>query len=193
MIPGRFSRSPAKRASDSLGPPVGEIIVSEERIRKRVAELGKEISRDYKGTTPILVNILKGGIIFLSDLIRELEVLHEIDFMSVSSYESQTESTGVVRILADLSINIEGRDVLIVEDIVDSGLTLDYIKHILEARHPRSLRVCTLLDKRARREVDVSLDYVGFEIPDEFVIGYGLDYIQKYRNLPYVAVLKLDR
>jgi hypoxanthine phosphoribosyltransferase len=173
-----------------LEAPVGEILLSEDAIRKRVAELGREISRDYKGKVPVLVNILKGGIIFLSDLVRQLEVLHEIDFMSVSSYESQTESTGIVRILADLSINIEGRDVIIIEDIVDSGLTLDYIRHILEARNPESLRICTLLDKRARREVDVPLDYVGFEIPDEFVIGYGLDYVQKYRNLPYVAVLK---
>ena len=172
--------------------PVGEILIPEEKIRERVAQLGKEISRDYKGKIPVLVNILKGGIIFLSDLVREMEVLHEIDFMSVSSYNSQTESTGVVRILADLSINIEGRDVIIVEDIVDSGLTLDYIRHILQARRPKSLRICTLLDKRARREVAVPLDYVGFEIPDAFVIGYGLDYVQKYRNLPYVAVLKAN-
>lgn len=172
--------------------PVGEILIPAEKIRERVAQLGKEISRDYKGKVPVLVNILKGGIIFLSDLVREMEVLHEIDFMSVSSYNSQTESTGVVRILADLSINIEGRDVIIVEDIVDSGLTLDYIRNILQARHPKSLRICTLLDKRARREVAVPLDYVGFEIPDAFVIGYGLDYVQKYRNLPYVAVLKVN-
>jgi hypoxanthine phosphoribosyltransferase len=175
-----------------LEAPVGEILISEDSIRKRVAELGSEISRDYKGKVPVLVNILKGGIIFLSDLVRELDVLHEIDFMSVSSYDSQTESTGVVRIISDLSINIEGRDVIIVEDIVDSGLTLDYIRHILRARHPRSLRICTLLDKHARRQVEVPLDYVGFEIPDAFVIGYGLDYIQKYRNLPYIAVLKLN-
>ena len=175
-----------------MDAPVGEILIPEEKIRERVAQLGKEISRDYKGKIPVLVNILKGGIIFLSDLVREMEVLHEIDFMSVSSYNSQTESTGVVRILADLSINIEGRDVIIVEDIVDSGLTLDYIRHILQARHPKSLRICTLLDKRARREVAVPLDYVGFEIPDAFVIGYGLDYVQKYRNLPYVAVLKAN-
>ena len=175
-----------------MDAPVGEILIPEEKIRERVAQLGKEISRDYKGKIPVLVNILKGGIIFLSDLVREMEVLHEIDFMSVSSYNSQTESTGVVRILADLSINIEGRDVIIVEDIVDSGLTLDYIRHTLQARDPKSLRICTLLDKRARREVAVPLDYVGFEIPDAFVIGYGLDYVQKYRNLPYVAVLKAN-
>ncbi len=169
---------------------IGKILISEDDIKQRVAELGAEISRDYKGRQPILVNILKGGIIFLSDLVRQLEVLHEIDFMSVSSYESQTESTGVVRILADLNINIEGKDVIIVEDIVDSGLTLDYIRHILLARRPKSMTICTLLDKTATRKIEVPLDYVGFEIPDEFVIGYGLDYMQKYRNLPYVAVLK---
>ena len=169
---------------------IGKILISEDDIKQRVAELGAEISRDYKGRQPILVNILKGGIIFLSDLVRKLEVLHEIDFMSVSSYESQTESTGIVRILADLNINIEGRDVMIVEDIVDSGLTLDYIRHILLARRPKSMTICTLLDKVAKRKIEVPLDYVGFEIPDEFVIGYGLDYMQKYRNLPYVAVLK---
>jgi hypoxanthine phosphoribosyltransferase len=169
---------------------IGKILISKDDIRRRVAELGAEISRDYKGRQPILVNILKGGIIFLSDLVRQLEVLHEIDFMSVSSYESQTESTGIVRILADLNINIEGKDVIIVEDIVDSGLTLDYIRHILLARRPKSMTICTLLDKKIKRKIEVPLDYVGFEIPDEFVIGYGLDYMQKYRNLPYVAVLK---
>jgi len=169
---------------------IGKILISEDDIKRRVAELGAEISRDYKGRQPILVNILKGGIIFLSDLVRHIAVLHEIDFMSVSSYESQTESTGVVRILADLNINIEGKDVIIVEDIVDSGLTLDYIRNILLARRPESMTICTLLDKKIKRKIEVPLDYVGFEIPDEFVIGYGLDYMQKYRNLPYVAVLK---
>ena len=173
-----------------MGSPVGQILISEKDIQRRVRELGEAISKDYKGKVPILVNILKGGIIFLSDLVRELEILHEIDFMSVSSYNSETETSGVVRILADLAINIEGKDVLIVEDIVDSGLTLDYIRHILLARHPRSLRICTLLDKKARRRIEVPLDYVGFEIPDAFVIGYGLDYEQRYRNLPYVAILK---
>ena len=170
--------------------PIGEILITEKDIQRRVGELGTAISKDYAGKTPILVNILKGGIIFLSDLVRELDVLHEIDFMSVSSYESATKSSGVVRILQDLAINIEGKDVLIVEDIVDSGLTLDYIRHILLARHPKSLKICTLLDKKARREIEVPLDYVGFEIPDAFVIGYGLDYEQRYRHLPYVAILK---
>lgn len=171
---------------------IGKILVSEDDIKRRVSELGKEISCDYEGKTPILVSVLKGGIIFLSDLVRELSVLHEIDFMSVSSYDGGTDTSGVVRILGDLSINIEGRDVMIVEDIVDTGLTLDYIRHILLARHPKSLRICTLLDKRARRRIAVPIDYIGFEIPDEFVIGYGLDYDQKYRNLPYVAILDVD-
>ena len=170
---------------------IGKILVTEEDIKRRVSELGKEISSDYEGRIPVLVSVLKGGIIFLSDLVRELTVLHEIDFMSVSSYDGGTDSSGVVRILADLSINIEGQDVIIVEDIVDTGLTLDYIRHILLARHPKSLRICTLLDKRARRKIAVPIDYIGFEIPDEFVIGYGLDYEQKYRHLPYVAILDM--
>ena len=173
-----------------MSVPVGEILISEAQIKKRVKELGAEISRDYRGKVPTLISVLKGGIIFLSDLVRELSVLHEIDFMSVSSYNGGTDTSGVVRILADLSINIEGKDVLIVEDIVDTGLTLDYIRHILLARHPKSLRICTLLDKKARRKIEVPLDYVGFVVPDEFVIGYGLDYGEKYRNLPYVAVFE---
>ena len=171
---------------------IGEILIKEDDIQRRVAELGEEISRDYEGKTPILVSVLKGGIIFLADLVRELNMLHEIDFMSVSSYNGGTESSGVVRILQDLSINIEGEDVIIVEDIVDSGLTLDYIRSILLARHPKTLRICTLLDKKPKREIDVPLDYVGFEIPDAFVIGYGLDYDQKYRNLPYIAIGVVD-
>jgi len=172
-----------------LEPRIDKILISEAEIQRRVGELAAEISRDYKGRTPTLVSILKGGIIVLTDLMRRLTVLHEIDFMSVSSYDSGTETTGVVRILADLSRNIEGKDVLIVEDIVDSGLTLDYIRHMLLARRPKSLKICTMLDKKARRQVEVPIDYIGFEIPNEFVIGYGLDYKEKYRNLPYVAIL----
>jgi len=170
-------------------PRIERTLISEVQIKQRVRELADDISRDYKGKIPTLVSILKGGIIFLTDLMRDLTVLHEIDFMSVSSYDSGMETTGVVRILADLSRNIEGKDVIIVEDIVDSGLTLDYIRHILLARHPRSLKICTLLDKKARRLVEVPIDYIGFEIPNEFVIGYGLDYQEKYRNLPYVAIM----
>lgn len=168
---------------------IGKVLISESEIQRRVKEMAADIDRDYRDKVPTLVSILKGGIIFLTDLMRELKILHEVDFMSVSSYDSGTETTGVVRILADLSRNIEGKDVIIVEDIVDSGLTLDYIRHILLARHPRSLKICTMLDKKARRLVEVPIDYVGFEIPNEFVIGYGLDWQEKYRNLPYVAVM----
>jgi hypoxanthine phosphoribosyltransferase len=168
---------------------IGKILISESAIKQRVEELGAAISRDYEGKRPILINILKGGIIFLSDLMRQLTVEHEIDFMSVSSYDGTTESSGAVRILADLSINIESKDVIIVEDIVDTGLTLDYIRHILLARRPKTLRICTLLDKKAPRRIKVPIDYVGFEIPNEFVIGYGLDFEQIYRNLPYVAIM----
>jgi hypoxanthine phosphoribosyltransferase len=171
---------------------VGTVLLREEEIQHRVGELGAAISRDYEGKEPVLISILKGGIIFLSDLVRSLGVLHEIDFMWVSSYNSRTETSGVVRILADLSINIEGKDVIIVEDIVDTGLTLDYIRHILLARNPKSLRICTLLDKKPRRRIEVPIDYVGFEIPDEYVIGYGLDCAEKYRNLPYIARLETD-
>jgi hypoxanthine phosphoribosyltransferase len=174
----------------ALGAPISEILISEGDIKRRVKEIGEEVSRDYQGRVPILISILKGGIIFLSDLVRQLRIPHEIDFMSVTSYADRTETSGVVRILADLNINIEGKDVLIVEDIVDTGLTLDYIRHILLARHPKTLRICTLLDKKARRKIDVPIDYVGFTIPDAFVIGYGLDYREKYRNLPYVAILE---
>ncbi len=175
-----------------MGVQIGKILIGEADIKRRVKELGEEISQDYQGKTPILVSVLKGGIIFLSDLMRELTILHEVDFMSVSSYNGRITSSGVVRILQDLSINIEGQDVIIIEDIVDSGMTLDYIRHILLARHPKSLRICTLLDKRVARTIEVPIDYVGFEIPDEFVIGYGLDYGERYRNLPYVAVMKVE-
>ena len=171
---------------------MGEVLITAADIQRRVGELGEEISRDYEGKTPVLVSVLKGGIIFLADLVRELKMLHEIDFMSVSSYNGGTDSSGVVRILQDLSINIEGEDVIIVEDIVDSGLTLDYIRSILLARHPKSLKICTLLDKKPKRKIKVPIDYIGFEIPDAFVIGYGLDYEQKYRNLPYIAIMDVD-
>lgn len=170
-------------------PRIGKVLISEAQIQQRVKELAAEIDRDYSGKEPTLVSVLKGGIIFLTALMHELNVLHEVDFMSVSSYDSRTETSGVVRILADLSRNIEGKDVIIVEDIVDSGLTLDYIRQILLARHPKTLKICTMLDKKARRRVKVPIDYVGFEVPDEFVIGYGLDWQEKYRNLPYVAVM----
>ena len=167
-----------------------EILLTEEQIQKRVKELAAEISRDYPGQSPILIGILRGCFLFLSDLVKHLTINPEIDFMSVSSYNNLTRSSGVVRLLKDLERDISNEDVVIVEDIVDSGLTLSYIKRMLLARLPRSLRICALLDKRERREVDIAIDYVGFVIPNKFVIGYGLDLAQKYRNLPYVATLE---
>ncbi|MSP12790.1 MAG: hypoxanthine phosphoribosyltransferase [Chloroflexi bacterium] len=169
---------------------LSEILISRETIERRVHELGAQIAHDYAGQTPILVCILKGGMMFLADLMRAIAEPVEIDFMAISSYGSSMESSGVVRILMDLESNIEGRHVLIVEDIIDTGHTLSYIIENLSTRRPASLHICTLLDKPDRREVDISLDYVGFNIPNKFVIGYGLDYAEKYRNLPFVAVLK---
>lgn len=168
---------------------IGTVLLSEDTIRARVRELGRELSREYAGKNPILVNILKGGFIFLADLIRAMDVDCEMDFMVVSSYEDKTESTGVVRILSDLGLNIGGRHVLIVEDIVDTGLTLEYIRELLLARNPASLKIVTLLDKVDRRVLEVPIDWVGFPIPDAFVVGYGLDYAQRFRNLPYITVL----
>jgi len=177
---------------------VGTILLSEEEIQRRVRELGRELTAEYDGKNPILVSILKGGFIFLADLVRTMDMHVEMDFMVVSSYEDRVESSGVVRILSDLGLNIEGRHVLIVEDIVDTGLTLEYLRELLRARNPASLKVVTLLDKHERRVVDVPIEYTGFRIPDEFVVGYGLDYAQRYRNLPYITVLdeehlKVDR
>lgn len=188
MIRRRFSLSGHAHRRGPL--ELGKILLSEKQIQDRVAELGSRISEDYAGEPPILVNVLKGGVIFLADLIRAVTIPIEIDFMEVSSYGSGTESSGVVRILEDLSQNIEGRHVLIIEDIIDTGLTLQYIIQNLETRHPKSVKICTLLDRRGRREVDIQLDYVGFVVPDKFVIGYGLDLAQKYRNLPHIAVLE---
>jgi len=169
---------------------IGEALVSEEDLQRRVRELGEEISRDYTGKDLFLVGVLKGAVFFLSDLMRALEVPCEVDFMAVASYGSSTDSSGVVRILKDLDATIEGKDVLIVEDIIDSGLTLSYLLRTLRAREPRSLEVCALLTKPERREVDLPIRYTGFEIPNKFVIGYGLDHAERYRNLPYVAVLQ---
>jgi len=171
-------------------PLIHEILIPSEDIQRRVAELGREISADYKGSVPILVSILKGGVVFHADLMRRLSILHEIDFMSVSSYEGGTRSTGVVKILKDLANPITDRDVLLVEDVVDTGLTLAYLRKILEARNPRSLKVVTLLNKVDARTEDVPVEYVGFDIPNEFVIGYGLDYDEKYRHLPFIGVMK---
>ncbi len=166
-----------------------ELLIPGSKIEARVKELGREISSDYQGMKPILVSILKGSFLFLADLTRAIDVPHEIDFLSVSSYGSSTQSTGVVRLLKDLGTNIGDRDVLVVEDIVDTGLTWRYIRDNLLIRRPSSLRIVTLLDKRERRIVDVPVDYVGFVIPDRFVVGYGLDYQERYRNLPYIGAL----
>jgi hypoxanthine phosphoribosyltransferase len=169
---------------------VGEVLISHEQIREKTKELGRRIAQDYQSKNPLLICVLKGGLMFLADLMREIHMPLEIDFMAVSSYGDATESSGVVRILMDLDRNIEGRHVLIVEDIIDTGRTLNYIIENLHTRDPASIKVCTLLNKPARRVLDIPLDYVGFEIPDRFVIGYGLDYGEIYRNLPYVGVLK---
>ena len=168
---------------------VGEILIDEERLRTRVVELGEEISADYVGRDLLLIGVLKGAVFFMADLMRTLAIPCEIDFMAISSYGAQTDSSGVVRILKDLDINIEGRHVLVVEDIIDSGLTLSYLIRNLESREPASLEVCSLLTKPERREIEVDVRYVGFEIPNRFVIGYGLDFAERYRNLPYVGVL----
>ncbi len=170
-------------------PSVGEILVQQDELARRVGDLGRQIAADYEGRDLFLVGVLKGAVFFLSDLMRHLERPCEIDFMAVASYGSQTDSSGVVRILKDLDAPIEGREVLIVEDIVDSGLTLSYLMRTLSARDPKSLEVCALLTKPERREVELPIRYVGFEIPNRFAIGYGLDHAERYRNLPYVAAL----
>jgi hypoxanthine phosphoribosyltransferase len=168
------------------------VLIDEERLRSRVAELGEEVSADYAGRDLLLIGVLKGAVFFMADLMRHLTVTCEVDFMAISSYGAATDSSGVVRILKDLDINIAGRDVLVVEDIIDSGLTLSYLMRNLEAREPASLEICALLTKPERREIDVPVRYVGFEIPNRFVIGYGLDFAERYRNLPYVGVLDPD-
>ena len=173
----------------SLDAGVTEILIDAETLQARIAELGEEVSRDYDGREPLLVGVLKGAVFFLADLMRELTVPCEIDFMAISSYGAATDSSGVVRILKDLDLNIAGRDVVVVEDIIDSGLTLSYLMRNLKARKPATLEICALLTKPERREIDVPVRYVGFEIPNKFVIGYGLDFAERYRNLPYVGVL----
>jgi hypoxanthine phosphoribosyltransferase len=169
--------------------PVGEEIVGAEALQERVAALGAEISRDYAGRDLFMMGVLKGAVFFVADLMRHVKVRCELDFMAVSSYGSLTDSSGVVRILKDLDSSIEGKDVLIVEDIVDSGLTLNYLLRNMRARGPRSLEVCALLVKPGRRQIELPIRYVGFEIPNRFVVGYGLDLDQRFRNLPYVAAL----
>jgi hypoxanthine phosphoribosyltransferase len=171
-------------------PRVGEILVQPDDLSRRVRELGAQITADYAGRDLLLVGVLKGAVFFLSDLMRNIAVPCEVDFMAVASYGSATDSSGVVRILKDLDAALEDRHVLIVEDIVDSGLTLQYLLRNLGARNPASIEVCALLTKPERRKVQLEPRYVGFEIPNRFVVGYGLDYVERYRNLPYVAVLE---
>ncbi|HEX8082883.1 MAG TPA: hypoxanthine phosphoribosyltransferase [Solirubrobacteraceae bacterium] len=171
---------------------IGEILVQADDLQRRVRELGEEISRDYAGKEPLLVCVLKGAVFFLSDLMRHLDMPCEVDFMAVASYGDATDSSGVVRILKDLDAPIEGRDVLIVEDIVDSGLTLKYLLRNLAARRPATLEVCALLTKPERRKTQIDAKYIGFEIPNRFVIGYGLDHRERHRNLPFVAALSTE-
>lgn len=169
-----------------------EVLLTEEEVDKRIQEIGEQISRDYAGRQVHLVCVLKGGSFFMCELAKRITVPVSIDFMSVSSYGKDTKSSGVVRIVKDLDESLTDRHVLVVEDIVDSGRTLSYLLEMLKDRGPEDVRLCTLLDKPSRRVVDVKVDYTGFEIPDEFVVGYGLDYDQKYRNLPYVGIVKFD-
>ena len=167
-----------------------KILVTEEELQKKVSELGAQISRDYEGKNLLLVSVLKGSVVFMADLMRAITIPAKIDFMAVSSYGSGTKTSGVVKIIKDLDLDLSGYDVLIVEDILDSGMTLKYITELLSARGTRSIKIATLLDKPSRRKVDIKADYFCFDIPDEFVVGYGLDYDEKYRNYPAVGVLK---
>ena len=175
--------------STELERGVGEVLITADELQARIRELGREVTDDYAGREVLLVGVLKGAVFFMADLMRHLKVPCEIDFMAISSYGDSTDSSGVVRILKDLDINIESRHVLVVEDIIDSGLTLSYLMRNLEAREPATLEVCALLTKPERREIEVPVRYVGFQIPNRFVIGYGLDFAERYRNLPYVGVL----
>ena len=177
----------------ALTEGVAETLIDEETLQARIAELGAPVTQDYRGTDLLLIGVLKGAVFFMADLMRQITVPCEIDFMAISSYGASTDSSGIVRILKDLDISIEGRHVLIVEDILDSGLTLSYLLRSLGARRPASLEVCALLTKPARRKADIECRYVGFEIPDRFAIGYGLDFAEKYRNLPFIAALDESR
>lgn len=175
---------------ENLEKDIDEVLITEEQLKEKTAEMGKEITKDYEGKNLMLIGVLKGAVTFMADLSRCIDLPLSIDYMAVSSYGSSTRSSGIVKIIKDLDISIEGKDVLIVEDIIDSGLTLAYLRKTLLGRKPNSLRICTILDKPERRETDVKVDYTGFKIPDKFVVGYGLDYDEKYRNLPFIGVLK---
>ncbi|MGL5675339.1 MAG: hypoxanthine phosphoribosyltransferase [Cellulosilyticaceae bacterium] len=169
---------------------IKQVLLSAEQIADKVKELGEQITRDYEGQELLVVGILKGSNVFMSDLVRKIQMPMKMDFMVVSSYGNATESTGVVKIIKDIEESLEGKHLLIVEDIIDSGLTLKYLKQMLETRKPASIKLCTLVDKPARRKETVYVDYIGFELPDEFIVGYGIDYAEYYRNLPYIAILK---
>ncbi len=169
---------------------IERVLFSEEELKTRIKELGAEIGREYAGRKPLMIGILKGSVMFFADLLREIEGDLEIDFMAISSYGNGVKSSGEVKMIKDLDHKIEGKDVIIVEDIVDSGYTMKYLTGMLSARNPASIRICTLLDKPSRRETDVRVDYKGFEVGDEFVVGYGLDYAGLYRNVPFIGILK---
>lgn len=179
-------------ANDLIMQDLKSILLSEEQIAAKVLELGQQISKDYVGKDLLLLSVLKGSVVFMADLMRTITIPVEIDFMAVSSYGSSTKSSGVVRIMKDIDIELKGKDILIVEDILDSGMTLSYLKELLNGRNPSSIRVVTLCDKPSRRTADIQADYVGFEVPDEFIVGYGLDYAEHYRNLPVIGVLKRE-
>ena len=174
----------------SMHDDIKNVLVSEEELKAKVRELGAQISRDYEGKNLVLVSILKGSVVFMADLMRAVSIPCSIDFMVVSSYGSNTSSSGLVKIIKDLDGDLSGKDVLIVEDILDTGITLSNLVPMLKMRHPNSVKICTILDKPSRRKADIKPDYEGFQVPDEFVVGYGLDYDEKYRNLPYIGILK---
>ncbi|MEJ8554927.1 hypoxanthine phosphoribosyltransferase [Tepidibacter sp. Z1-5] len=171
---------------------ITDVLISEEEISKKVYELAKIIENEYKGEEVVFVGILKGACVFVSDIIRKINLDIELDFMAVSSYGMSTQSSGVVRILKDLDSDIEGKNVIIVEDIIDTGLTLSYLRENLMARNPKSLKICTLLDKPERRKCDIPVDYAGFKIPDKFIVGYGIDCGEKFRNLPYIGIVEKE-
>ena len=176
--------------AEAMNSDIQKILLSEEQLKARVKEMGAEITRDYQGKTPFFLGVLKGCYIFMADLLRHVELDCTMDFMAVSSYGNKSVTTGAVQIKKDLSADIEGKDVILVEDILDSGLTLNYLRQYLGVRKPASISIVTLLDKPARRKAPITADYFGFEVPDAFVVGYGLDYAEKYRNLPYIGILK---
>lgn len=174
----------------SLNNDILKVLLTEEELKAKCAEMGAQITKDYQGKNLLLVTVLKGAVVYLADLMRHIDLPCSIDFMVVSSYGDGTETSGVVKIVKDLDQDLAGKDILIVEDILDTGVTLHYLKGLLQSRNPASIRIATLLDKPERRKVDLQSDYAGFQVPDEFVVGYGLDYAEKYRNLPYIGILK---